>query len=172
MRNPEHGALHMWCHQAVRVGNHAVVLGKNRRQPPVRPASPSQRQKRPSAEDPPVEQWSVIPQAQRGVNRGRGAIRRHNSTSTAPSPAAAGAGGAGPPSPSPAAGAAMRRASTGTAADGHDGSIAGPGEDDEGADNAVEPMEISVEPVRECTLENHLYFDLWPRFSILNYFLV
>ena len=50
VRNPEHGALHMWCHQAVRVGNHAVVLGKNRRQPPVRSASPSQRQKRPSAE--------------------------------------------------------------------------------------------------------------------------
>ena len=191
----------MWCHQAVRVGNHAIVLGRNRRQPPARPASPSQRQKRLSAEvllslkmtshlhmhrsfaientartarttvwslrrqfeigmicsliplihtqinhtpqDPPKEQWSVIPQAQRGLNRGRGAIRRHNSATAANPPSAvASANAAGPSSSSQAA---ARRASTGTAASAAaDGSLASPAEDD---DDLEEPMELSVEPV-------------------------
>ena len=98
-------------------------------------------------QDPPKEQWSVIPQAQRGVNRGRGAIRRHNSTATAPSPAPAPAAvvaaAARPPSPSLVAGAA-RRASTGT-----EGNHVNPAEPVADDDDAVEPMEISVEPVRE-----------------------
>ena len=29
IKNPEHGSGNMWCHPACKVGNFAVVLGKN-----------------------------------------------------------------------------------------------------------------------------------------------
>jgi hypothetical protein len=44
-----------------------------------------------AAPEEPAEQWVVIPHLQRGINRGRGAIRRHPSTTqpTPPRPAPA-----------------------------------------------------------------------------------
>ena len=77
----------------------------------------------------------MIPQAQRGLNRGRGAIRRHNSATAANPPSVASAAAAEPSSSSQAT---ARRASTGTAAS------AAADEDD---DDLEEPMELSVEPV-------------------------
>ena len=85
----------------------------------------------------------MIPQAQRGLNRGRGAIRRHNSATAANPPTVASANTAAVPSSSPQATA--RRASTGTAASAAaDGSLASAAED---GDDLEEPMELSVEPV-------------------------
>jgi hypothetical protein len=55
----------------IRVGNYAVILGKNRSpKPPTSPAvlSNAHREAR----------WNVIPQLRRGLNRGYGAIRRPN----------------------------------------------------------------------------------------------
>ena len=84
----------------------------------------------------------MIPQAQRGLNRGRGAIRRHNSATSANPPTVPYASAA-EPSSSPQATA--RRASTGTAASAAaDGSLASAAED---GDDLEEPMELSVEPV-------------------------
>lgn len=65
VKNMEHGAGHMWCHPACRVGNFAIVLGKNRQ-----PKSSSNGAAHQS------ERWNVIPQLRRGLNRGYGAIRR------------------------------------------------------------------------------------------------
>ena len=62
VKNPSHGSGNMWCHPACKVGNYAIVLGKN-----IHPKAP--------AENIP-ERWNFIPQAQRGINRGYGAIRR------------------------------------------------------------------------------------------------
>ena len=94
-------------------------------------------------QDPPKEQWSVIPQAQRGLNRGRGAIRRHNSATAANPPSVPSATAAAGPSSSSQATA--RRASTGTAASAAaDGRLASAAED---GDELEEPMELSVEPV-------------------------
>ena len=94
-------------------------------------------------QDTPKEQWSVIPQAQRGLNRGRGAIRRHNSATAANSPSVSSATAAAGPSSSSQATA--RRASTGRAASAAaDGSLASSAED---GDDLEEPMELSVEPV-------------------------
>ena len=85
----------------------------------------------------------MIPQAQRGLNRGRGAIRRHNSATAANPPSVSSATAATVPSSSSQATA--RRASTGTAASAAaDGSLASAAED--GVD-LEEPMELSVEPV-------------------------
>ena len=85
----------------------------------------------------------MIPQAQRGLNRGRGAIRRHNSATAANSPSVSSATAAAGPSSSSQATA--RRASTGRAASAAaDGSLASSAED---GDDLEEPMELSVEPV-------------------------
>ncbi len=64
IKNPEHGSNNMWCHPACKIGDYAVVLGKN-----LHPKAP---------QDSTKDSWNFIPQAQRGLNRGHGAIRRPN----------------------------------------------------------------------------------------------
>jgi len=55
----------------IRVGNYAVILGKNRSpKPPTSPAVVSNAHRE--------ARWNVIPQLRRGLNRGYGAIRRPN----------------------------------------------------------------------------------------------
>lgn len=68
------GALHMWCHPACKVGNYAVILGKNRSpKPSASPQVTAHREAR----------WNIIPQLRRGLNRGYGAIRRPNNPQNA-----------------------------------------------------------------------------------------
>ncbi len=55
VKNPSHGSGNMWCHPACKVGNYAIVLGKN-----IHPKAPSENI---------PERWNFIPQAQRGLNR-------------------------------------------------------------------------------------------------------
>merc|ERR1712226_247815 len=90
--NSPHGANHMWCHPAVKVGDFAVILGKNRlpkqqnkkNQVPdshLKQAARHRVQSSSSASQHEEARWNVIPQLQRGVNRGYGAIRRAHPTS-------------------------------------------------------------------------------------------
>ena len=62
VKNPSHGSGNMWCHPACKVGDYAIVLGKN-----IHPKAPKENI---------PERWNFIPQVQRGLNRGYGAIRR------------------------------------------------------------------------------------------------
>lgn len=55
VKNPSHGSGNMWCHPACKVGNYAIVLGKN-----IHPKAPTENI---------PERWSFIPQTQRGLNR-------------------------------------------------------------------------------------------------------
>jgi F-box protein 42 len=71
VKNVEHGAGNMWCHPACRVGDYAVVLGKN-----LHPKSSSADKKADKTLSHTAERWNVIPQLRRGLNRGYGAIRR------------------------------------------------------------------------------------------------
>ena len=87
VENSLHGANHMWCHPAVKVGHYAVMLGKNKlpKQQSSRENQATTSSKRQNIDrlegqrsNTQHEQarWNVIPQLQRGVNRGYGAIRR------------------------------------------------------------------------------------------------
>ena len=90
VENSLHGASHMWCHPAVKVGNFAVILGKNRlpkqqndrrnqvQENKPRKASTDRLQplRLPASSQHEQARWNVIPQLRRGVNRGYGAIRR------------------------------------------------------------------------------------------------
>ena len=91
VENSLHGANHMWCHPAVRVGDFAVMLGKNRlpKQQNIKADKASESNKRigsdhvshpgnqsSSSNQHQQARWNVIPQLRRGVNRGYGAIRR------------------------------------------------------------------------------------------------
>lgn len=73
VKNPEHGSGNMWCHPACKVGDFAVVLGKN-----IHPKAPQDHHA--------SQSWNYIPQARRGLNRGFGAIRRHGPPPTQNSP--------------------------------------------------------------------------------------
>ena len=90
--NTVHGASHMWCHPAVKVGNFAVILGKNRlpkqnnkvnQMQEANSKQASRNRVQPSSSSNQHEQarWNVIPQLRRGVNRGYGAIRRAHPSS-------------------------------------------------------------------------------------------
>jgi len=90
--NTVHGASHMWCHPAVKVGNFAVILGKNRlpkqnnkvnqmQEANSRQASRNRVQPSSSSNQHEQARWNVIPQLRRGVNRGYGAIRRAHPSS-------------------------------------------------------------------------------------------
>ena len=90
--NTVHGASHMWCHPAVKVGNFAVILGKNRlpkqnnkvnQMQEANSKQASRNRIQPSSSSSQHEQarWNVIPQLRRGVNRGYGAIRRAHPSS-------------------------------------------------------------------------------------------
>ena len=91
--NSLHGANHMWCHPAVKVGDFAVILGKNRlpkkqntkkNQVPqnnLKQAARHRAQPSSSASQHDEARWNVIPHLRRGVNRGYGAIRRVHPTS-------------------------------------------------------------------------------------------
>jgi len=68
VKNPEHGADNMWCHSACKVGNYAIIFGKN-----MHPKNPNVHEKEDIHRK---ERWNLIPQARRGLNRGYGAIRR------------------------------------------------------------------------------------------------
>ena len=87
VENSLHGANHMWCHPAVKVGHYAVMLGKNKlpKQQSSRENQATASSKRQNVDrlegqrsnnQHEQARWNVIPQLQRGVNRGYGAIRR------------------------------------------------------------------------------------------------
>ena len=91
--NTLHGASHMWCHPAVKVGNFAVILGKNRlpkQNNKVNQMQESNSRNRVQASSSSNQheqaRWNVIPQLRRGVNRGYGAIRRAHPSSTRRTP--------------------------------------------------------------------------------------
>jgi F-box protein 42 len=89
VENSLHGANHMWCHPAVKVGDFAVMMGKNRlpKQQSSKVSQSTEHNKRQltghrgeqgvsSRNQHEQARWNVIPQLRRGVNRGYGAIRR------------------------------------------------------------------------------------------------
>ena len=69
IKNPENRAENLWLHPACKVGDYAIILGKN-----IQPKNNKQEAAELSSTR--NERWNFIPQARRGLNRGYGAIRR------------------------------------------------------------------------------------------------
>ena len=67
IKNPENRAENLWLHPACKVGDYAIILGKN-----IQPKNTNTTEDLSNRN----ERWNFIPQARRGLNRGYGAIRR------------------------------------------------------------------------------------------------
>ena len=73
IKNPENRAENLWLHPAYKVGDYAVILGKNIQAKNKNNTNNTKAGDELSTRN---ERWNFIPQARRGLNRGYGAIRR------------------------------------------------------------------------------------------------